>query len=1040
MKESQKILQDSLLGKEENYLKTELYSLLKEDNLLFDFLQEAALDGLWFWDLNQPENEWMSAKFWTTLGYDPDDMPHKASAWQDIIYSEDLKHVYANFAKHSKDPSYPFDQIVRYRHKLGHTVWIRCRGVIIRDDQGKPMKMLGAHTDITGIKKKEQEQRLQSTFFKQVIDSTDLGTWQWNVKTGETILNERWAEMIGYSLSELEPISIDSWLEHLSREDQDKSNRLIKDHFTGKTPIYECEFRMKHKNGEWIWVLDKGKVVSWDEEGNPEWMIGSHQDITQRKKKEEEFRLQSAFFKHVIDGTGLGTWQWNVKTGETIFNERWANITGYTLSELAPVSIDTWIKYSHPDDLEKSNLLLQDHFAGKTPIYECEARMRHKNEEWIWVLDRGKVISWDEEGNPEWMIGSHQEITKTKKAFEKNRLFIEQAPSAIAMFDTNMHYLAASQKWYEDYNIKDDNIIGKSHYEVFPEIGERWKADHQECLSGAVLKSEEDRFERLDGSVQWLTWELRPWYTDEKKVGGILMHTSDITMLKEAEIRLRISEEMFRRNFENAAIGMAMLDQEGYFTKVNYKLCDILGYSNVELTKLGLKDVIHPHDIKSSNKVLQKLFNGKTLYGNIEKRCFHKNGQVVHVNISISVVKDENNAPSYFVTQIADISHKIVARQKVEEKLSSLKNIIDDITQVIIVGTDKDGLITTFNKGAENLLGYTKEEVLYKETAIIFYQKEEIEKKEKELSLLLDREIRGFEAFVMQPGDEKYYTREWTLIKKDGTSFSSHLTLSAIKDNDQIIGYLGVAADISEIKEAENELKSLLNVAEGQNKRLRNFAHIVSHNLKSHSGNFEMLLDLFIQENPGIEEDEIVQLFKTASKHLTETIIHLNEVVLINTSVNENLIELNLYEAINNVVESISAIAFETNVTINNLVEHNISVLGVPAYLDSILLNFITNAIKYSANERNSYVTLKASKKENFVVLSVEDNGLGIDLKKHRAKLFGMYKTFHDNEDARGIGLFITKNQVEAMGGRIEVESKVNEGTNFEIYLKYEKN
>ncbi|WP_024770664.1 PAS domain S-box protein [Aquimarina macrocephali] len=894
---------------EENYLKEELYALIKKDDYIFDFIQKSSLDGLWFWDLDNPENEWMNSKFWTTLGYDPEKMPHNASAWQDIINKEDLEVVFLNFTKHCKDPSHPYDQIVRYKHKFGHTVWIHCRGLAIRDSKGKPVRMLGAHTDITKLK--------------------------------------------------------------------------------------EVEVQLQRQ-------VDR--------------------------------------YQHIIEGTHLGTWEWNVKTGETIFNERWANIAGYTLLELEPVSINTWAEASHPDDLKKSNKLLQDHFAGKTPFYECEARMKHKNGEWIWVLDRGKVVSWDSEGNPEWMIGSHQEITESKKDLEKSKLFIEQAPSAIAMFDTNMCYLAVSQKWYEDYSISDNNIIGKSHYEVFPEIGEKWKDDHKRCLNGEVLKSEEDRFERLDGSLQWLTWELRPWYTDENKIGGILMHTADITRTKKAEIGLRISEEMFRRNFENAAIGMVMLDQKGHFTKVNYKLCEILGYSNKELTKLAFKDILHPDDLAISDKLFQRLFRGETLYSNMEERCFHKDGHIVYINLSVSVIKGESDKPTYFIAQIADISHEILARQKLQNTVGELKSIIDDISQVIIIGTDKNGLITTFNKGAENLLGYTKDEVLLKEFPSRFLQKEELEKRGKELSLLLGREITGFEYFIALLEKEEYDAREWTHVRKDGTCFPVQITVSPIKENNEITGYLGVAVDISEIKKAEKDLKLWLTVAEDQNKRLRNFAHIVSHNLKSHSGNFQMLLDLFIQENPEIEDNEIIQLFKTASENLTETIVHLNEVVLMNSSVDENLVGLNLYEAINKVTESVSAIAKETIVTINNNTQPDINILGIPAYLDSILLNFITNGIKYSSEERESYIDLSTRIEGEFAILDIKDNGLGIDLKKHQAKLFGMYKTFHNNKEARGIGLFITKNQVEAMGGKIEVESTVNKGTTFKIYMKHEKN
>ncbi len=141
----------------DNYLKKELYELIKTDESIFDFIQESSLDGLWYWDLEKPEEEWMNPKFWTVLGYNPEEMPHKSTAWQNIINQDDLKVATENFSRHCENPDHPYDQIVRYTHKNGSTVWIRCRGMAIRDKNGKPVRLLGAHTDISDIKRQEVE-------------------------------------------------------------------------------------------------------------------------------------------------------------------------------------------------------------------------------------------------------------------------------------------------------------------------------------------------------------------------------------------------------------------------------------------------------------------------------------------------------------------------------------------------------------------------------------------------------------------------------------------------------------------------------------------------------------------------------------------------------------------------------------------------------------------------------------------------------------------------------------------------------------------
>lgn len=148
---------ESQLMSESHYLKDELYTLFANDPKFFDFLQKASLDGLWYWDLENPDNEWMSPEFWRLLGYKPEDKKHLASEWQELIDPDDLKEALSNFHAHCADPNHPYDQVVRYQHTSGKTIWVRCRGIVIRDEQGKPIRMLGAHNDITALKELENE-------------------------------------------------------------------------------------------------------------------------------------------------------------------------------------------------------------------------------------------------------------------------------------------------------------------------------------------------------------------------------------------------------------------------------------------------------------------------------------------------------------------------------------------------------------------------------------------------------------------------------------------------------------------------------------------------------------------------------------------------------------------------------------------------------------------------------------------------------------------------------------------------------------------
>jgi len=137
------------------------------------------------------------------------------------------------------------------------------------------------------------------------------------------------------------------------------------------------------------------------------------------RKSQHMLKVEKERLNEVIWGTRVGTWEWHIPSGKVTFNERWAEIAGYTLEELGPLSIETWVSLCNEEDLEHSNELLQKNFSGELSYYECEARMKHKDGHWVWVLDRGKVVEWDKQGNPVRMSGTHQDITEQKKLYSR---------------------------------------------------------------------------------------------------------------------------------------------------------------------------------------------------------------------------------------------------------------------------------------------------------------------------------------------------------------------------------------------------------------------------------------------------------------------------------------------------------------------------------------------------------------------------------------------------------------------------------------------
>ena len=235
--------------------------------------------------------------------------------------------------------------------------------------------------------------------------------------------------------------------------------------------------------------------------------------------------------------------------------------------------------------------------------------------------------------------------------------------------------------------------------------------------------------------------------------------------------------------------------------------------------------------------------------------------------------------------------------------------------------------------------------------------------------------------------------------------------------------YIAIQRDITLTKNAEFELNKSFGLVNEQNKRLLNFSYIVSHNLRSHTSNIISILNFLEKEDTVAEKGELLQHLKRVSLSLNDTLYNLNEVVSIRNNMNMVIEPLNLREYILQALGVLSEQIILKNVIIVNDVPENTLVNYNPAYLESIVLNFLSNAIKYSSPERQPKIELSVFQEMEQMVFKVSDNGIGIDMKKNGDKLFGMYKTFNNNADARGIGLFITKNQIDAMGGKVEVES-----------------
>lgn len=267
-------------------------------------------------------------------------------------------------------------------------------------------------------------------------------------------------------------------------------------------------------------------------------------------------------------------------------------------------------------------------------------------------------------------------------------------------------------------------------------------------------------------------------------------------------------------------------------------------------------------------------------------------------------------------------------------------------------------------------------------------------------------------------------------VKSNHWEFKSILTSTGEISEIQCVGY-----DVTLLVDNLERSKRLLALTNQQNARLQNFAYIISHNIRSHSANLTALVNFLQTADDESQTTMFMQMLKTSTDKLAETIVNLNEIVTSSTIGNQPKEVRGLRREIDRTLEALNISIHQTQLTVSVEVPAEVTVNVVPAYLDSILLNLFSNAIKYRSASSPPRLALSCYHEDDYLVLIIADNGQGIDLARNQAKLFGMYKTFHGNEDARGLGLFITKNQIEAMNGKIEVDSQVGVGSTFKVYF-----
>ncbi|HYP15611.1 MAG TPA: PAS domain-containing protein, partial [Opitutus sp.] len=384
--------------------------------------QSAAL-GVWEWDAASQKHTW-DERTHAIHGLKPGEYDGSFEAWMTCLHVDDQPLARARFELVLAGGNF-YDQEFRVFHPGDPNVrHVESRAIVQRDAQGKLLRITGTSRDITAERENEERLRTLTDRWQLALRASRYGVWDWDPTTGRLIWDDRIFEIYGVN-RETFGGTHDAWLELLHPEDRHRAEQVEQEALKLGREEFDNEFRIILPDG-FVRYIETHVYIRRDEHGHAVRVVGMDRDVTAEKQTLEALRMAEERWQLAVEGTNDGVWDWNVPTGVTYHDQRWSQMLGYEPGEI-PDNIESWNALVHPDDLPACLAATEDHFARRTPLYHHEYRMRTRQGDWKWILDRGKVVTRDSQGRPLRMVGMHTDVTARKNLEQKLHQFEQLA-------------------------------------------------------------------------------------------------------------------------------------------------------------------------------------------------------------------------------------------------------------------------------------------------------------------------------------------------------------------------------------------------------------------------------------------------------------------------------------------------------------------------------------------------------------------------------------------------------------------------------------
>ncbi|AXJ00971.1 PAS domain S-box-containing protein [Cyclonatronum proteinivorum] len=1062
-----------------SYLKKELYELIKADESIFDFIQESSLDGLWYWDLERPEEEWMNPRFWAVLGYDYREMPHKSSAWQDIIHPDDLREAAENLKQHCENPEHPYDQTVRYKHKNGSTVWIRCRGLAIRDKQGKPVRMLGAHQDITRLKEKEIALLKKTGLLEQAQRIAKIGTWEYNFQSQEVLWSDELYHIYGLDPA-LPPPSPDKFDEQFTKQSAEELSAAVQQTLETGRP-YELEVNNILPNGEKMWTWVRVEVVR-DVNNTIIGLRGVAQDITDRKKSQEQLNRTSILLEAAQRIAKMGAWEIDVVNNTTFWTDEVYKI--HEVESDFDHNMSNAIDFFHPDYRSVLTGAISDSVEQQIPFdVKCKFITAKNNLRWVRssgypIIEDGKVVR---------LIGMLRDITEEEEAKESiireqsfSKQLLENMADGFSVVDTEGKQIGVNKAFCEMTGFSEDELIGQTApYPYRP-------AEEQENLNKAfqqAITGDESVFELILQKKNGQRFPVLLSSGTLKDVNGNTLsyfaNIKDITEQKRAAQELENQKNLLQSVGQTARVGgwdYDVLNEKLSWTQVTYDIHE-MPYDYEPDPKSGIQFYKEGKtQTRITEAFTETLREGKGY--DLELIIVTSTGKEKWVRTIAEPIMEKGQCVS--ISGIfQDITEKKLAALKIE-KQNRFRKLTTEITGALVKATVSD-TDHTIHTALEKCAGFFKTDLclLFQIDAAkgLVTLKHDWCKpgipsvKHRIQQTPLDK-FPGFtqklsEQHALQVSDvnalpEAFKNEKLELLELGirsvafirfdikgeaagalGVAYSGK---TADWDEDTIGSLTSIAniiADgISKIRLEQNLIEAKKQ-AEAASKAKSEFLANMSHEIRTPLNGVIGFTDL-LAKTP---LNAVQQQYADSANISGRTLLGIINDILDFSKIEAGMLELeeiktDVIELLQNSIDIVKFPASEKNLELILNIDPS-----MPRYakldgirLKQVLANLLGNAVKFT---KEGEIELKAlyealPGKQGKLFLSIRDTGIGIS-EAQKEKLFKSFSQA-DTSTTRtfggtGLGLVISQLITDQMGANIEIESSPGAGSTFYFEL-----